>query len=192
MRIVVVGAGIAGTVTALALAREGHEVDILDAATEAACGASRANAGLISPGHCFSWAEPGIMGTAVKAALGVGDGIGICQPWSPSLIRWGLLFNRQSTRERWLVNSRAALALSAYSRDEQFGHSSIALNTYGGKQSGILYLYGAEDSPRELEARLLEEAGEAFVSLNAQEILAREPVLQSSTIRFEKAKRPQI
>ena len=51
MRIVVVGAGIAGTVTALALSREGHEVHIFDGAAEAARGASHANAGLISPGH---------------------------------------------------------------------------------------------------------------------------------------------
>ncbi len=187
MRIVIVGAGIAGTVTALALSREGHEVHILDGASEAARGASHANAGLISPGHCFSWAEPGVMGMATKAAIGLGDGIGICQPWRPSLIRWGFQFNRQSSRARWLANSRAALALSAYSRDVQFGADRIPLDVYGGKQSGILYLYGPNDSPGDHDAELLDDAGEAFECLDAEALLAREPALRLASIRFNKA-----
>ncbi|SMG54914.1 FAD-dependent oxidoreductase [Paraburkholderia susongensis] len=187
MRVVVVGAGIAGAVTALALSREGHEVHILEGAAEVARGASHANAGLISPGHCFSWAEPGVMRMAVKAAIGLGDGIGICQPWRPSLIRWGLQFNRQSTHLRWLANSRAALALSAYSRDVQFGADPISLDAYDGKHTGILYLYGANDAPGDHDAQLLSDAGEAFESLDSDRLLTREPALQLATIRFDKA-----
>ena len=47
MNIVVVGAGISGTVTALTLAREGHHVQLIERADAAATGASFANAGLI-------------------------------------------------------------------------------------------------------------------------------------------------
>ncbi|MFM0741939.1 FAD-dependent oxidoreductase [Paraburkholderia xenovorans] len=187
MRIVVVGAGIAGTVTGLALLREGHEVHILEGADAAACGASHANAGLVSPGHCFSWAEPGVMKMVVKSALGIGDGIGIYQPWSPALIKWGLMFNRQSKRERWLANSRAALALSAYSRDQLFGQSTIPRDSYDGKHTGILYLYGSDESLGADDAELLSQAGEAFQSLNADEVLECEPMFQSSTIRFDRA-----
>lgn len=187
MKIVIVGAGIAGAVTALALSREGHEVDILEGAGEAARGASRANAGLISPGHCFSWAEPGVMGTAVKAVVGMGDGIGICQAWRPSLIRWSVKFHRQSSRVRWLANSRAALALSAYSRDVQFGQGEIPPKAYDGKHTGILYLYGAKDAPGDFDGQLLSEAGEPFESLDADRLLDCEPALKGAAIRFDKA-----
>ncbi|MEM5386762.1 FAD-dependent oxidoreductase [Paraburkholderia phymatum] len=187
MRIVVVGAGIAGAVTALVLSREGHDILVLESAGGASTGASHANAGLISPGHCFSWAEPGVVGMAVKAALGAGDGIGICQPLSPSLLKWGYLFSRQSTRERWFANSRAALALSAYSRDELFAQVNIPLATYGGQHDGILYLYGADTAPGSHDAELLNEASEPFRSLNADEVLACEPVLKQSRLQFPKA-----
>lgn len=187
MRVVIIGAGIAGAVTALALSREGHDVRILEAAPAIAQGASSANAGLISPGHCFSWAEPGVVRAAVKAAVGLGDGIGICEPWRLSLIRWGLQFRRQSTRARWLANSRAALSLSAYSRDIQFDVTPITVDAYHGKQSGILYLSGPKETPGDDDAQLLNDAGEAFESFDAEGILTREPALKLAAIRFERA-----
>ncbi|MGN6650296.1 FAD-dependent oxidoreductase [Trinickia sp.] len=187
MRIVVVGAGIAGTVTALALSREGHEVHIFDGAAEAARGASHANAGLISPGHCFSWAEPGVAGVALKSLLGLGDGISICPPWTPSLLRWGALFAREGTRERWLSNSKAALALAAYSRDLQFGASDIPLDDYGGRHDGILYLYGESDKPGPYDEALLSAAGEAFESLDHDGLLNCEPILHAATVKFARA-----
>ncbi|VVE60575.1 amino acid dehydrogenase [Pandoraea captiosa] len=184
MRVVVIGAGIAGTVTALALSRAGCKVDIIDSAAQAARGASRANAGLISPGHCFSWAEPGIVGVALRSLLGQGDGIGICPPWTPSLLRWGTLFAREGTRERWLLNSKAALALSAFSRDVLFGDTDIALDAYGGRHDGILYLYGENDIPGPYDEALLDHAKEPFERLTYDMLLEREPMLRSASVKF--------
>ena len=112
MHIIVVGAGISGTVTALTLAQEGHSVEIIEGAQAPATGASFANAGLISPGHCFSWAEPGVVGVALKSLFGIGEGLGIHGPWTPALARWATLFAREATQTRWLTNSKAALALA--------------------------------------------------------------------------------
>lgn len=187
MRIVVVGAGIVGTVTALALAREGHEVHILEGADEPARGASHANAGLISPGHCFSWAEPGVAGIALKSLLGLGDGIGICPPWTSSLLRWGALFAREGTRHRWLSNSKAALALAAYSRDLLFDASDIPLEAYGGRHAGILYLYGENDKPGPYDEVLLGAAGEAFMRLDHVQLLSYEPMLRTAKVKFARA-----
>ncbi|ODP33214.1 FAD-dependent oxidoreductase [Pandoraea sp. ISTKB] len=184
MRVVIVGAGIAGTVTALALSREGHEVLLLDGAAEVARGASQANAGLISPGHCFSWAEPGIAGMALKSLFGMGDGIGVCAPWMPSLWRWGALFAREGKRDRWLANSRAALALSAYSRNLLFDDRNIPLEAYGGSHDGILYLYGENDEPGPYDVALLREAGESFDSLDHVKLIEREPMLGSASVKF--------
>ncbi|KRD26493.1 MAG: FAD-dependent oxidoreductase [Pseudomonadota bacterium] len=184
MHVIVVGAGIAGATTALALAQEGCSVSIIDAVPSPAMGASFANAGLISPGHCFSWAEPGVMTMAAKSLLGWGDGIGICQPWTPALLRWGALFARESTRERWLANSKAALALASYSRDIQFGTPAIPVDAYGGQHAGILYLYGPDHAPSTHDAALLRGAGEAFAQLDAEQLLQHEPLLRQARVHF--------
>ena len=187
MHVIVVGAGIAGATTALALAREGCSVSIMDAAPAPARGASFANAGLISPGHCFSWAEPGVMAMAIKSLLGMGDGIGICPPWTPALLRWSALFARESSRERWLANSQAALALAGYSRDIQFAPQAIPAEAYGGQQGGILYLYGAGHAPTAHDAALLRASGEPFVPLDAKQLLQQEPLLCQAHVNFSQA-----
>lgn len=184
MRVVVVGAGVVGAATALALAEQGHSVDVLEQAGAPACRASHANAGLISPGHCFSWAEPGAVRAAVGALFGGGQGLGVCQPWAPSLWRWGALFAREATPRRWFENSAAALALSAYSRDALFDSVAIDPQAYGGRREGIVYLYGDQHGPGEDESRLLRAAGEPFHVLDGPSLAQREPALASSTIRF--------
>ena len=187
MHVIVVGAGIAGATTALAFAREGCSVSIMDAAPGPATGASFANAGLISPGHCFSWAEPGVVTMAAKSLLGLGDGIGICPPFTPALLRWSALFARESPRERWLANSQAALALASYSRDIQFGSTAIPADAYGGQHGGILYLYGPDHAPSAHDAALLRSAGEAFAPLDAEQLLRQEPLLRQANVQFSRA-----
>lgn len=186
MKILVIGAGVVGTCSALQLQRRGHEVTLIDAAPEAATGASHANAGLISPGHCFSWAEPGITRVALKSLLGLSDGLGICAPLGPALWRWGTLFAREGTEARWLANSRAALALSAYSRDCHFRADGMPAEEYGGRHAGILYLYGANDTPGAHDAELLHAANEPFEQLDADQMDRCEPMLAHSAIRFAK------
>ena len=58
MKIVVLGAGIVGVSTAYFLARDGHDVVVVDREGEVGQGASGANAGLIAPGHSYAWASP--------------------------------------------------------------------------------------------------------------------------------------
>jgi len=86
--VVVIGAGVVGLSTALKLAEAGHRVDVYEAASEPAQGASFANAGLISPGHCFSWSEPGAVGVFIRSLFGKADGLGVIRWWSPRLWRW--------------------------------------------------------------------------------------------------------
>lgn len=186
MKILVIGAGVVGTCTALQLQRSGHAVTLIEAARAPATGASHANAGLISPGHCFSWAEPGIAAVALKSLLGLNGGLGICSPLSPALWRWGCLFAREGTEPRWLANSRAALALSAYSRDCHFQPGALPAARYGGRHAGILYLYGPDDAPGPHDAGLLSAADETFEWLDAASVARCEPALKDSKIRFEK------
>ena len=58
MRVAVLGAGIAGVTTAYALARDGHEVTVIDRQPIAANETSFSNAGMVAPGHAYTWASP--------------------------------------------------------------------------------------------------------------------------------------
>lgn len=84
MHVVVVGSGVIGAALALRLSREGRSVEVLEAGSAAAQGASFANAGLVSPGHCFSWGEPGVPSLVARSLLGFSDELR-CSP--PALRR---------------------------------------------------------------------------------------------------------
>jgi D-amino-acid dehydrogenase len=58
VRVLVLGAGVIGTTTAYCLARDGHEVVVVDRQPGAALETSFANAGMITPGHAYTWASP--------------------------------------------------------------------------------------------------------------------------------------
>src|SRR5260370_13214522 len=58
MKAVVIGAGVVGVTTAYYLARNGHEVTVVERESEVATVASAGNAGLIAPSHSFGWASP--------------------------------------------------------------------------------------------------------------------------------------
>ena len=51
MHICIVGAGVVGVTTAWALAREGHDVTVVEAREQAGLETSFANAGQVSPGY---------------------------------------------------------------------------------------------------------------------------------------------
>ena len=66
MRVIVLGAGVIGVTSAYYLAKEGHEVTVIDRQPGPALETSFANAGEISPGYSSPWAAPGIPMKAMK------------------------------------------------------------------------------------------------------------------------------
>jgi D-amino-acid dehydrogenase len=66
MKVIVLGSGVVGTVSAWYLAQAGHEVTVIDRQTGPALETSFANAGEVSFGYCSPWAAPGIPRKAVK------------------------------------------------------------------------------------------------------------------------------
>lgn len=186
MRIAVIGAGVIGASTALDLVQDGHEVIVIERNDAPAQGASHANACLISPGHCFSWAEPGAVRAALKALFTMGEGFGICDPWRPSLWLWALLFAREASPDRWRENSLAAVALATLSRDLLFRDDHpVPPQRWAGRRNGILYLHAAGRNPE--EDRLLQASGEPHVHFDRMQTLQQESFLAPASIAFEQS-----
>ena len=56
MKVLVLGAGVVGTTTAYFLAKDGHEVEVVDRQDKAAMETSFSNAGMVSPCHAYTCA----------------------------------------------------------------------------------------------------------------------------------------
>ena len=88
MKVVVLGSGVIGTTTAYQLARQGHEVTVIDRQPAAAMETSFANAGEISPGYSAPWAAPGIPMKALKWMFMEHAPLIIQPSPDPEKIRW--------------------------------------------------------------------------------------------------------
>ena len=180
MRVIVFGGGVVGVTTAYYLAKEGHEVEVVERQSRLAQDASSGNAGLIAPGHSYSWASPAAPRMLWQSLRGKATAIRMKPRLDPALVGWGLRFLRECRRERAEANTVVKLRLCRYSRDlltELLRDEEIA---YGPTARGVLYLYRDED---ELElafmkSELLRREGEDQEVIDADGCVEREPALE--------------
>lgn len=184
MRVVVLGAGLAGVASAWHLAGDGHEVIVIDRQPGAALETSFANGGQISTSHAEPWANPG---TPAKILRWLG------REASPLLWRlradaaqwaWGLRFLRECTPGRTRNNIVAILRLALYSRGllKQL-RPALGLE-YDQQQRGILHVYtdAAEFAHAIPQAELMREYGCERAVKSAAECLAIEPALRDGGV----------
>ena len=179
MRVVVLGGGVVGVTTAYYLAKEGHEVELVERQPRLAQDASSGNAGLIAPGHSYSWASPAAPRMMLQSLGGKQTAIRVKPRLDTDLIRWGLRFLRECPRSRAERNTIVKLRLCRYSRDllEQVIREEEIERGPGAR--GVLYLYRDE---RELElafakSELLRGEGEDQQVIDAAACVEREPAL---------------
>lgn len=179
MKAIVLGGGIVGMTTAYYLAKDGQEVEVIDAAPELGTGATGGNAGLIAPGHSFAWASPNAPRMLVKSLFGKQTAIRVKPKPDPRLYTWGVRFLRECTADRARANTLVKLALCQYSQrmlNELAEEEDI---DYGQTSRGVLYLYRDQ---RELEVgaqkmQLLADHGQKIETLDAAGVVNVEPTL---------------
>lgn len=113
--IVVVGAGAIGLATALALARDGRHVRVLEA-NRIGGGASHGNCGTITPSHAPPLAAPGTVMTALRWMLTPDAPLYVRPGVDPLLWRWLLRFALRCNPRDWAASARAKSALLNDSR----------------------------------------------------------------------------
>lgn len=116
MKILVLGAGLAGVASAWYLAQAGHEVQLLERGEAAGLETSFANGGQISAGHAEPWASPEVLPKVLRW-LGREDAPLLFRPCAdPAQWAWALRFLRECTPARYARNTRALAGLALYSR----------------------------------------------------------------------------
>lgn len=113
--VLVVGAGVAGLATALALLKDGREVLVVDAGRIGG-GASHGNCGTLTPSHAPPLAAPGTIGRAMRWMLTPDAPLYIPPRFDPALWRWLLGFAMRCNHRDWIASARAKSAMLNDSR----------------------------------------------------------------------------
>jgi D-amino-acid dehydrogenase len=146
MKILVLGAGVVGTAAAYYLARDGHEVTVVERHAGAAMGTSQSNAGLVSPGDATAWASPTALKTFIKSLYTPGLGIKVRPTLDPHFLIWTLRFLGQCTTARAHANTEVKLRLAFYARECINALSAETGINYDERRNGILYFYRSQQS----------------------------------------------
>jgi D-amino-acid dehydrogenase len=144
MKIAVLGAGVVGTAAAYYLARDGHEVTVIERHSGAAMGTSQSNAGLVSPGDATAWASPLALKTFIKSLYTPGLGIKVRPSLDPMFIKWCLRFLFQCTTARSNANTEVKLRLALYARECINAISSETGIAYDERRRGIVYFFRSQ------------------------------------------------
>lgn len=182
MKVIVLGAGVIGVTTAWFLARDGHQVTVIERAQEPARETSYANGGQISVCHAEPWANPKAPWKTLQW-LGEEDApllFRLKLDWNQW--RWGLRFLQQCTREKAKFNLQNLVRLGLYSRDTLQGLRAQTGVEYKQRTEGILHYYTdpAEYAAAIPAAALMREVGLDRQVKTAAECLAIEPALAKS------------
>ncbi len=119
MRVCVLGAGVTGILSAYYLARDGHEVVVIDRARQAALECSFANGGQLSYSHAEPWANPGVFPKLFKWMFDEDAPLVLrLRPDDPQMMKWGMRFLWNCRKSAAQQNCVSMLRLALHSREK--------------------------------------------------------------------------
>ncbi|CAO3429456.1 D-amino acid dehydrogenase [Azospirillum endophyticum] len=141
MKVIVMGGGVVGVTTAYCLLKDGHEVTVVERHDGAADETSFANAGLVAPGHAYTWASPKAPKILLKSLWRNDQALRFRLRLDPALWSWSLKFLGNCRTERVAVNTARKVRLSLYSQDMLHAVVDDTGVAFDGAKGGLLYLY---------------------------------------------------
>jgi D-amino-acid dehydrogenase len=114
--VLVIGAGVVGMTTALALIERGRRVTLVDAAAGPGLGTSFANGAQLSYAYTDALASPGLIAQMPRLIAALDPAFRLRPSLDPDFLRWGLAFLRNATASRFRRNTLAGLELAVESR----------------------------------------------------------------------------
>jgi len=145
MKIVVLGAGVIGVTTAYELARDGHEVVVIDRQEQAAMETSFSNAGMASPGHAYTWASPRAPKILWQSLFRDDVALRLRLRPDPRMWRWCWRFLKECSAERAAINTAHKVRLCLYSL-ERFAELARSVPiAYDRTMKGAIYIYRDRD-----------------------------------------------
>ncbi len=186
MRVVVLGAGVVGTATAYFLARDGHEVEVIDRQPGAALETSFGNGGVLHASEVEPWSAPG-MPLKVLKWLGNSEAPLLVRYRAlPKLLGWGMKYVANCTPERFERNTLANLGLALHSLATIKAIRAEVPIEYDMRANGALRVF-TDPAPFDAAARSAENLarhGLVFETLDAATTVRQEPAFAASADRL--------
>ncbi|MEY4474482.1 MAG: hypothetical protein RL248_249 [Pseudomonadota bacterium] len=179
MRVVILGSGVIGVASAWYLAKDGHDVTVIDRQPAPAQETSAGNAGQISPGYAAPWAAPGVPLKAIKWMFQRHAPLAIHLDGSSFQLRWMWQMLKNCNASHYMVNKSRMVRLAEYSRDCLKDLRNETGIEYEGRQNGTLQLFRTEkqfDNAAK-DIAVLDDAGVPYSLLTADQLATLEPAL---------------
>lgn len=186
MHIVVIGAGVVGLTSALALRRDGHRVTIIDRAPQVAAETSHANGGQLSFSYVAPMADPTVPGDLPGFLLHRDSPVRFRPRLDPEQWRWGMAFLRACTAAQSARTTEQMLRLSFFSRDALHALLAEVPLDFDHVRNGKLVVYSTPESFAKAcrQAALQRDLGCDQQALDRDACLAAEPALAAIAPRL--------
>ncbi len=179
MKILVLGAGIAGVTAAYQLAARGHDVEVLEQGAAPAPACSFANGGQLSYTHAEPWANPWVL-TKIPGWMLHPDSPLVFRPRADlDMIRWGIRFLLNCTHSKATEHTKTLLRLGLYSREQLHMIVEKTGIAFHHRKQGIVHIFSSEQklqsALRQMEFQKTLGAKEKI--LTAAQCIEKEPSL---------------
>lgn len=175
----VVGAGVSGLATALALLDDGREVTVIDA-DKVGAGASHGNCGTLTPSHAPPLAGPSTLLRAARWMFTPDAPLYIKPTLNPDTLRWMLGFMQRCNHRDYVASARAKYTLLSDSRQRiQQWVERYALDCEFAETGEDYVFKTRRDLDRELgDVPLLNELGVDVEVVEGSDYEARDPAFK--------------
>jgi D-amino-acid dehydrogenase len=182
MKTIVLGGGIVGVTTAYFLAKAGDEVTVVDRQPGVALETSFANAGLVAPGHSYTWASPRAPKIMLKSLYSEGQALRLKLNPDWRMWVWCWKFLQNCTAEKSRLNTSRKVRLCRYSQAQLQAVSVAEDLAYDRISRGLLYVYRdtAAFERGVANMSILAESGLPLETLDRRGTIEREPALAAS------------
>ena len=186
MKVLVLGSGVIGTSIAYYLARDGHEVQVLDRQEGPALETSFANAGEVSPGYSAPWAGPGVPVKAIKWMLMKHSPLVIWPLLDPALWRWGAAMLANCSERAYALNKSRMVPIAEYSRDCLKALRADTGIAYDDRAQGTLQLFRTQKQLDGIggDVAVLKQYGVPYEVLDRDGFVKVEPALALTRDKF--------
>lgn len=186
MKVLVLGSGVVGVTSAYYLARQGHEVTVVDRQASPAMETSYGNAGQVSFGFSSPWAAPGIPQKAIKWMFQEHAPLKIQPRLDPVMGRFMMQMLNNCNPDSYAVNKERMVRVAEHSRACINALRDDTGIRYEDRQRGLLQLFRSEQQVEAVgkDMKVLEQCGVRHNLLNAEEITAVEPALSRVPGKF--------
>ena len=180
MKVVVLGAGIIGTTSAYFLAKQGHEVTVIDRQDSVSMETSHANAGCLSYGFTSPWASPGLPFSVLKWVLTGRSPLIINPNMSIETIKFLYRMYKNCNSRSYEINKSRMLRVANYSQKALLEIESDFDLYYEQKKQGSLQLFwdSKEIEKTQKDIAILDKFNINSQLLSAEECVKIEPGLQ--------------